>query len=405
MRLFKDIPSGVWAIGVVTLLVNLSGVIIFFLSPFYLRSLGVDYGNLGIIEGIVEWTSWMMRFASGFLSDFFHQRKPALLIAYSISAVARPILMFLPAATLLMMSRMLDRMGNGIQASPREALVGDLAPPQAKAACFGLRQSLSVVGSFVGAGVVWWVMRQTGGDYQAAFTVAAIPPVIAVIVLYFFVSETPRSKKIQAPKVKVVSLIKELRRDITWLKKPYWLVVGFSCLFMMSNFSGMFLSFKATDSGLSEADAALVMIVQNIMTACAAYPIGRWADRVDRRIPLAIGIILVIIGNVVLATAVTPTEVLVGVAIWGFQMGISASLIAAKITDATHEDVRGTAFGIYYVLVGFALFATNSLSGWLAEHISLERVFWVSAIYAALALAVLPLLRPQGIKARNVATV
>jgi MFS family permease len=397
MRWFNGIPVGVWAIGVVTLLVNLSGVIIFFLSPFYLRSLGVDYGNLGIIEGIVEWTSWMMRFASGFLTDFFHQRKPALLIAYSISAVARPVLMFLPSAALLMASRMLDRIGNGIQASPREALVGDLAPPQSKGACFGLRQSLSVIGSFVGAGVVWGVMHQTGGDYQTAFIVAAIPPLIAVFVLYFFVSETPRSKKLHAPKVKVTSLLKELRRDITWLKRPYWLVVGVACLFMMSNFSGMFLSFKATASGLSEADAALVMIVQNIMTAFAAYPMGRWADNIDRRIPLAIGMGLVVLSNIILANSVTPVGVLCGVAIWGFQMGVTASLINAKITDATHEDVRGTAFGLYYVLVGFALFATNSLSGWLAEHISLEMVFWVSALYAAFALVLLPLLKPQGV--------
>ena len=396
MRLFKDVPMEIWAIGLVTLLINLSGVIIFFLSPFYLRSLGVGYNDLGVIEGVIEATSWIMRFISGFLTDFFHQRKPALLIAYSISAIARPVLIFLPGATTLMFSRMLDRIGNGIQASPREALIGDIAPLELKGACFGLRQSLSVIGSFVGAIFVWWIMRSTDGDYQSAFTLAAIPPVVAIFVLLFFVHEKPRLKEKYTPTL--ILILRELKHDLILLKKEYWILIGFACLLMMSNFSGMFLAFKATNVGLSEADAALVMIIQNMMTAISAYPVGRWADTVDRRVPLAIGIVLVIFSNIILAISTTSIGVLFGVAIWGFQMGILSSLIAVKITDRTNINVRGTAFGLYYILVGISLFLTNSLSGWIAENISLNAVFWSSAFYAFLSLLFVPFLENKELR-------
>ena len=391
MNLFKNIPKEIWAIGIVTLLMNMSGVIIFFLSPFYLRSLGIDYDKLGMIEGIIECTSWIMRFLSGFLTDFFQKRKPALYIAYIISAIARPFLMFLPSATILMYSRIIDRIGNGIQASPREALIGDLSPQKLKGACFGLRQSLGVIGSFLGASIVWLIMKKTNGNYQLAFTISSIPPILAIIVLYFFVSD--KTPKTINKNINIKNLFKELKKDIFLLKKTYWIVVLISSIFMMSNFSGMFLTFKATDTGLSEADAAIVMIIQNIMTILSSYPMGYWSDTIDRRIPLSIGISLVIISNIILATSITSTEVLLGVAIWGFQMGITSSLIATKITDTTSPKIRGTGFGLYYIIVGFALFITNTLSGWIAKNISIEMVFWVSAIYASIALILLPLIK------------
>src|SRR3546814_279202 len=128
-----SLPKSIWGIGLVTLLVNLSSVIIFSLSPIYLTTvLGVSTFNLGILEGFVEATSWFTRIFAGILSDYLYRRKPILVFAYTLSALSRPIFAIAPSLGWIAGARLIDRFSNGLQATPREALVGDLAPQSLK---------------------------------------------------------------------------------------------------------------------------------------------------------------------------------------------------------------------------------------------------------------------------------
>jgi MFS family permease len=395
-----SLPRTVWAIGIVTLLMNLSTIVIFSLSPLYLTAvLGVSTLSLGIYEGVVEALAWSTRIFSGVISDYLRKRKPLLLFASSLTALSRPIFALAPSFGWIFFARSLDRLGNGLQATPREALVGDVAPPQSKGACYGLRQTLGVTGSLIGALIIilWTGKDMDVGAYQSIFWGAAIPPILGLIILFFFVKEV-KEKPLSNP----LSALEDRFsfKDFRLLGGPYWRVVFVASLFMLSNYSGAFMILQAHAVADHIHIAPLTMVFQNLASMCAAYPIGRLSDRIDRRKLLAAGFLLTIISNLFLGWATGQTTVLIGALLWGAQLGITQSLLVAKIADATVPRVRGTAFGIYYLTIAGSLFATNFLAGKLfdlKEVFSLftgpQTLFVISSIFAFLALLCLPLIR------------
>lgn len=387
--IFFQIPMTVWAVGLVSLLVNGSSVIIFSLFPLYATSvLGVSYVGLGVIEAIVEAIAWFTRVFSGVVSDFLHKRKPLLLGAYAIGALSRFVFPIAPTINWLVGARAIDRIANGLQASPREALVGDVAPHDLKGACYGLRQTLSLIGSFVGSVMLMYLFHQLGVDYQLAFWLAIIPSFLAVVILVFFVKDRTELKERRSIKLKPFHL-----HEILNLPKSYWFTTGIAAFFMISNYSGAFMILQTKKAGLTEADIPIVMIIQNLAAFLSAFPIGWLSDKLGRVTFLSFGFILVIISNLFLATTDSLFFVLIGVAIWGIQMGINQSLLVAKIADSAPYHLRGSAFGIYYLMVGAALFLSNTVSGWLSHTYGSESVFYASSVIAAFALIALPLTR------------
>jgi MFS family permease len=383
------IPLTIWAIGFVTLLMNLSSIVVFSLSPIYLTSvLGVTNLGIGIFEGAVEALSWFTRIFSGVISDFWRKRKPLLFVASTFAALSRPILAWAPSVGWVFFARSIDRIGNGLQATPREALVGDHAPSDLKGACYGLRQTLSVVGSLLGAiGVYYW-LQKPGVNYRHIFWGASIPPVLALVILFCFVKESPLET---LPKAKQ-SFIANLKL-IKQLKSSFWRVIVVAFIFMLSNYSGAFMILQAKTVTQQVTIAPQTMIFQNLATMLAAFPIGRLSDRIDRRILLSIGFMIAIVANCLLGFAVNTLMILLGSALWGAQLGITQSLLVTKVADHTTPEVRGTAFGIYYLLIGLSIFLANSQAGWLFQHYKPVYGFMVSSFYALLALFCLPLLR------------
>jgi MFS family permease len=390
VSIFFEIPMSIWAIGFVSLLINSSSVIIFSLYPLYATEvMGVTLIGIGFIEGIVEAISWFTRLFSGVISDYLHRRKPLLLAALGLSLVSRLIFPLAASVSWLVGARALDRIANGLQASPREALVGDSAPPHLKGTSYGLRQTLSLIGSCASSLLLLYVFRELGGiDYALAFWLALIPSALAIVILYIFVKDRIEIKPSRVAKLKPFHL-----SEVLTLPKQYWLVILVASFFMMSNYSGVFMIFQTRDAGLAEHDIMLVMVIQNLAAFLAALPFGWLSDKLGRLWFLALGFSMVILANLFLASSDSLPFVLTGVALWGIQLGINQSLIMAKIADVTPFSLRGTAFGIYYILVALTLFIANTVSGWLSHHHGNESVFYASSAVAFSALLLLPLLR------------
>lgn len=402
----RQLPLSIWGIGLVSLFINISSVIVFSLSPIYLTDiLGITLLSLGILEGIVEALSWFMRLFSGILSDVLNKRKPFLFISYALITLSRPLLATASSVIGIFSARSIDRIGNGLQAPPREALVGDHAPKHLKGASYGLRQSLSVLGSVIGAILIQGVTLATSEDYRRIFWYLAIPPVVAIIVLIFFVKDRPSGDSDEMHKKKKKTVQKQKRfklEDISHLNRYYWRVVILGTLFMMSNYSGAFMILQIKELGLTGSEITNVMVVQNLMTMLAAYPIGRLSDSIDRRIPLAFGFVFVILSDILLGLTSNLTLALVGVGLWGLQLGMTQSLLLTEVADTAPDEVRGTAFGLYYICVGLAIFAANYISGHLSKEFQLEAVFWFSAFIATLSLFALPLIKKQSFRTTSV---
>lgn len=384
-----SIPLGIWALGSVSFLMKISSTIVFTLSPLFLTQvLGASIFTLGILEGFVEAITLLARVFSGILSDYFHKRKNIIVVAYIFALISRPLLALATRMEDVFLGRAFDRIGNGLDATPRDALVGDLAPPQIKGACYGLRESLSRTGSLVGALLVMGLLWLTQGNFSLVFWIGSIPTALALIVLLLFVKD-PTAEKFQQKKIKNKFNFKEVMN----LPRSFWLILLLSGLFMLSNFSGAFLILRAEQTGLDLHLISLVMIIQNLATAATAYPVGYLSDRMGRRSMMGLGILLVILSDLLLAWGGSIYIILGGVLLWGAEIGITQSILAAFLADACPEDVRGTGFGFFHFINGICLLIANVLAGWIWHDVSPSSMFYASAIIAACSAFVLPFIQ------------
>jgi hypothetical protein len=135
------IPAGVWVLGFVSLLMDVSSEMIHSLLPLFMTTaLGASAFLVGLIEGLAEATALIVKVFSGTLSDYLGRRKGLALVGYGLGALSKPLFAVAPGLGLVLGARLLDRVGKGIRGAPRDALVADLAPAYLRGAAFGLRQ-------------------------------------------------------------------------------------------------------------------------------------------------------------------------------------------------------------------------------------------------------------------------
>lgn len=399
------IPSTVWIISLVTLLVNLSSIMIFSLSPLYLTQVfGLAPLYLGILEGMIELASWMIRGFSGVVSDYLKKRKLILLIAYGLATLARPVFALASGAVWVYLGKVADRTANGLQASPREALISDVAPKHLKGTCYGLRHSLGVLGSLLGALLLIVLMRNTDNDYRLIFWLAGIPTFLGFAVVLFCIKDHPFSEPGTKKEGKSKVSLREQLQKISRFDFSFWSIILIAGVFMLSNYSGAYRILYAEKAGFAVSDVSSVMVVQNLGVMIAAFPIGRLSDRIDRRILLALGVMVAVISNGLLCLASGIFDVLIGSSLWGVQMGITQSMFLSMIADVTPKGLRGSAFGIYYLAVALACCGANVVTGWLFELKGSSFAFAVSGCIGAVALFLIPFIRKPADATKSVLT-
>ena len=390
-----SIPYSIWALGGASLLLNMSSVIVFSLSPLFITQvLGTSTAVLGLLEGIIESISLFTRIFSGILSDFLKKRKVIILFGYGLAFISRPLLAVATTITSVLVARTFDRIGNGLIATPRDALIGDLSPPDIKGACYGLRESLSRTGSFLGSLLAIYLLWITANNYSFVFWIAAIPTAIGLILLMIFVNDKSKKTNISVSTKEEKTLkAKKMIKEMWHLPKCFWLVILLSGVFMLSNFSGAFLILRGKQMGLPIHLIPLVMVVQNAATAFIAYPVGYLSDRIGRRSILAIGILLVILSNLLLSLDGSITLFFFGILLWGAEMGITQSILAVLLADACPSHLRGTGFGLFHFINGICLLLTNIIAGWAWGELGSASLFYGSATMAGLAGLLLPFIR------------
>lgn len=383
------LPRGIWALGFVSLLMDISSEMIHALLPIYLMaSFGASTLMVGVIEGIAEATAAIIKVFSGALSDKLGKRKLLAVLGYGLAAVTKPVFPLAPAVSWLVAARFLDRLGKGIRGAPRDALVADIAPAHLCGAAFGLRQSLDTVGAFAGPLLAIGLLVLFHEQITPVFWFATIPAVLAVIVLIVFVREPEhRAPPLRAPLS---------RAELGRLGGAYWLVVGVAALFTLARFSEAFLVLKAQAVGLPLTLIPTVMVVMSLVYALAAYPAGVISDRAGRWPLLIVGLGALIVADLVLAFATGQWLVLVGVGLWGLHMGLTQGLLTALVADAAPAELRGTAFGVFNLAIGVALLVASALAGALWDAAGPQATFLAGALFTALALLGMLALRHRG---------
>jgi len=382
------IPRGIWVLGFVSMLMDISSEMVHSLLPMFLvGSLGVSVLVVGLIEGLAEATALIVKVFSGSLSDYLGKRKGLAVLGYALGALSKPLFALSSGAGLVITARLIDRVGKGIRGAPRDALVADIAPPEVRGAAFGLRQSLDTVGAFTGPLLAVGLMLLWANDFRAVFWVAVIPGLLSVLLLMVGVTEPERHAN--APRTNPIN-----RANMRRLSAAYWWVVGIGAVFTLARFSEAFLVLRAQQLGVAMAWVPLVMVAMNLVYAASAYPFGWLSDRVSHSRLLVAGLLVLILADAVLAVSTDWVSLLIGVALWGVHMGMTQGLLATMVADTAPADLRGTAFGLFNLVSGVAMLVASVVAGWLWETQGASFTFVGGAIFAVMALLFLSL-RPS----------
>ena len=382
------IPRGIWVLGFVSMLMDISSEMVHSLLPMFLvGSLGVSVLVVGLIEGLAEATALIVKVFSGSLSDYLGKRKSLAVLGYALGALSKPLFAISSGAGMVITARLIDRVGKGIRGAPRDALVADIAPPEVRGAAFGLRQSLDTVGAFTGPLLAVGLMLLWANDFRAVFWVAVIPGLLSVLLLMVGVTEPERHA--DAPRTNPIN-----RANMRRLSAAYWWVVGIGAVFTLARFSEAFLVLRAQQLGVAMAWVPLVMVAMNLVYAASAYPFGWLSDRVSHSRLLVAGLLVLILADAVLAVSTDWVSLLIGVALWGVNMGMTQGLLATMVADTAPADLRGTAFGLFNLVSGVAMLVASVVAGWLWETQGASFTFVGGAVFAVLALLFLSL-RPS----------
>jgi MFS family permease len=377
----QRLPASIWALGFVSLLMDISSEMIHSLLPvFMVASLGMSMLTVGVIEGVAEATAQVLKVFSGALSDWWGRRKPLAILGYGLGALSKPLFAMASTAGLVVTERLMDRVGKGIRSAPRDALVADLAPPGMRGAAFGLRQSLDTVGAFLGPLLAIGLMLLWANDFRAVFWVAVVPAVLCVALLVVGVREPERP----AGTARTNPIRKE---NLQRLDRRYWGVVALGAVFTLARFSEAFLLLRVQQGGLPLAWTPLVLVLMNLVFALGAYPLGKLSDKMSHTTLLAGGLVVLIAADALLAASDRGFLAWLGIALWGLHMAMTQGLLATMVAETAPADLRGTAFGMFNLVSGMALLAASVLAGLLWDRLGASATFAAGMVFAGLALA------------------
>ena len=385
----RHLPRHVVILGVISFLTAMSSAMVYGLLPvFLLRVLHTSVATVGLIEGVAEATTSLTKIVSGVASDRLGRRKPIVLLGYALSAINKLVFPLAGAASTIFAARVIDRVGKGMRDAPRDAFLTDVTPAPIRGSGFGLRLAFYTAGFVVGPLSAMALMRTSGDDFRLVFWVAVVPAVIAIIVLLVALKEPPRRTTLPPPRLRI------RRSDLAGFPSLFWWAIAVASLLSLARISHAFLVLKAHDIGIDAAFVPAMLVLMYVVYAGAAYPFGVLADRIDRRLQLGIGAVLLICASVILAGTDAIWLTALGVGLWGLQMAVTQGLLSASVADAAPETLRGTAFGIYELAVGLATFVASAVAGVLWTVSGPGSAFGMSAAIAATVVLLL-MLRPM----------
>lgn len=375
------IPRTVWALGFVSLFMDISSEIIHGLLPLFLTTtLGASVALVGLIDGVAEATASISKIFSGYVSDRIGRRKPLILLGYGLGALSKPLFAIAASPVPILGARFVDRIGKGLRGAPRDALVADVTPPEIRGRAYGLRQSLDTVGAFVGPLAAVGLMALFADDMRSVFWVAAIPGFVAVLLVIFGIE----GGRISTPEFRARAPIRF--QDLRGLDRRFWAVVGIGVVFTMARFSEAFLVLKANAAGLPLALAPLVLVVMNLVYSLGSYPAGAMADDGGPRRPLLLGLACLIAADLCLGLGQGLPGVFAGIALWGAHMALTQGLLAKMVAEAVPASLRGSAFGVFNLATGVTMLAASVIAGLLWDWVGPAATFITGGGFAAIAI-------------------
>ena len=380
------ISRNVIMLGLVSLLQDLSSEMLYPVVPLFLATvLGAPMTVIGLIEGFAEFTAAILKAVFGRLSDRFQRRRAFISFGYGLSALSRPLLLLANSWGFVLASRLVDRLGKGVRTSPRDALLAASAPAEHRGKVFGLHRALDTIGAVLGPLLAIWLLAISDNDFHFVFLLAIIPTVLAFS-LTFFVREIT---------VEAHSKIARNEKTAHWLlvtenfPPAYWKFLAINFIFFLGNSSDVFLILRAKDLGLSSVSAIFAYVIYNLTFAISAAPAGIFSDWLGRRRVMQTGFLIFAVVYAGFAFIKSTFFIWPLFALYGFYAAMTEGVSKAAIVDLVAPAHRGSAIGIYYLLIGLATLIASIFAGWLWKELGASTALGFSTITALLAATLL----------------
>jgi MFS family permease len=399
--LTRGITRNVVALGIVSLLTDVSSEMLVYLIPLFLANvLLASPSIIGVIEGIAESAAALLKLVSGVISDRLHRRRLLVGIGYGSSVASKALFLAAGSWPIVLVARLGDRVGKGIRTSPRDALIADSTPPEARGVAFGFHRALDTAGAVVGVTVAALVVASSQGSavvlgadtFRLLVLVALVPGVLAVVAIVVGVHDVPRRVEDRVRSDAGPSrLSSPVRVPGRWRLFPisFWVFVVASGLFALGNSSDAFLSLRSQQLGVDVRDLLVMIVAFNIANALVSWPVGALSDRVGRRALVATAWTIYAVAYAGFALAGSAGWVAPLWILYGTYYGVNEAVGRALVADLAPTDLRATGYGIVNAVVGLLVLPASIVAGLLWDRIAPDAPFWFGAGCAAAALVLL----------------
>lgn len=376
--------------GLTSLLTDVSSEMIFNLIPLYLTNvLGAPVSVVGLVDGVAEGADAVFRMLSGWLSDKIGKRKVLAVAGYSISTLSKPFLYLANAWGGVMAIRFADRLGKGVRSSSRDALIADSVSPEERGRAFGLHRTMDTAGAFIGiiitVLVVWFALGAgtkdlTMGVFKGLALGAVIPGVLAVVLMQLLVHDVKQANPTAVARFPLSGVRGAFKRR-------FWIVLAILAVFnlgsMPANYS---VILRARNVGTPLIQVLLMLVLFNAIYALGAMPMGILSDKLGRRRVLALGWLVYALTYIGFALSSAVWQVWLAFAFLGVYMAMVDGVSRAFVADMAPAEKRGTAYGLYYCVVGVSVLLGGIIGGEVWDRIGPAATFYLGAALAFLAM-------------------
>lgn len=380
----SGLGRNVFFTGLVSLFMDISSEMVYPLVPLFLTGvLGASKTIVGVIEGIAEATTSLLKIISGWLSDRFGKRKLLMTIGYGISAASRPILAAALTSTHVLGARFIDRLGKGIRTAPRDAIIAESTEVGNLGLAYGFHRSMDTVGAIIGPSIAVALLYFFNNDMRLVFLASTIPGVIAVLIIAVFIREKKKTviqeagQEIRPPKLSISEFNGQFRH--------YLMVIA---VFSIGNFADAFLILKAESAGMAKEYIPAIYLAFNIVYAASSIPMGALADRIGIKNMLVLSFIVYSAVYAGVAGASTPLHMWLLFPAYGLYRGMSDGSQKAYLALISPKERKATAFGAYHAVTGLMLLPASIIAGYLWDNVGPSATFIYGSAMSALAVVI-----------------
>ena len=383
------LARNVKVLAAVSFFTDVASEMIYPLLPLFLSTvIGTSAAALGVIEGLAESVSALLRLPAGWWSDRIRRRKPLVAFGYTVAALARPLIGLAQTTGQVLAIRLTDRFGKGIRTAPRDALIADSVEPSQRGYAYGVHRAADNLGAVLGPLVAWALLTLGWVELRGLFLWALVPGLVSVVLVLVFVRETPVSDHV------AVAVVAEQVDRSAPLGGTFWRYLIVVFLFTLGASTDAFLLLRASQLGVATAMIPILWALLHVVKSSSTVLGGSLSDRVGRRPLILGGWSVYALVYLAFALASVQWHAWAIFVVYGLYFGMTEGTEKAMVADLVPASRRGTAFGWFNAALGLGALPASVVFGIVWQRYGAEAAFVMGAGLAALATLLFVLIVP-----------